>query len=209
MNETTTGAASGLSAREAAPIGNPPERGRLARDHFVYQADHLVHQGAVVGFYRAEISDDNGERFDRDVLRHPGAVAVVPVDGDDVLLVQQYRAALDAELIEIPAGKRDVDSEPPIETAHRELAEEVGMRAASMEPLLNLHHSPGFCDEYGHLFLATGLEPVAQNREGPEEQVMTIHRVPLVEAVEMCLDGRITDAKSVGGILAAARRLGR
>lgn len=211
MTETTSGAGPNpmTRPRPASPRGNPTEKGRLASDHFRYETDQLVHQGAVVGFRRAEIEDADGNRFLRDVLRHPGAVAVVPVDGDDVLLVQQYRAALDADLIEIPAGKRDVDDEPPIETAHRELAEEVGMEAGSMEPLINLHHSPGFCDEYGHLFLATDLEPVAQNREGPEEQVMTLHRVPLVEAVAMCFDGRITDAKSMCGILAAARRLGR
>ena len=78
------------------------------------------------------------------------------------------------------------------------------MRAGSMVPLLNVHHSPGFCDEYGHIFLATELTEVPQRREGPEEQVMTIHRVPLSEAVAMCLDGRITDAKTVAGLLAAA-----
>ena len=206
-----TGVASdpGPGPRGADPVGDPPERGRLASAHFRYRGQHLIHQGAVIGFYRAEIEDGDGNRFDRDLIRHPGAVAVVPVDGDDVLLVQQYRAALDAELIEIPAGKRDVAGEPPAVTAHRELAEEVGMRAASMEPLINVHHSPGFCDEYGHIFLATDLEPVAQNREGPEEQAMTLVRVALAEAIEMCLDGRITDAKTVGGILAAARRLGR
>ncbi|MEL6982770.1 MAG: NUDIX hydrolase, partial [Actinomycetota bacterium] len=120
-----------------------------------------------------------------------------------------YRAALDADLLELPAGKRDVDGEPPIETAHRELAEEIGMRATSMDLLVNIHHSPGFCDEYGHIFLATGLEPVPQERMGPEEQVMTVHRMPLTDAVDRCLDGTVTDAKSVAGILAAARRLGR
>lgn len=184
------------------------ELGKSPSEHFSHASESLIHQGAVVGFYTAIIEGPDGERFDRDVVRHPGAVAVVPVDGSDVLLVQQYRAALDADLIEIPAGKRDVAGEPPIETARRELEEEVGMRAGNIEPLINVHHSPGFCDEYGHIFLATDLEPVPQRREGPEEQVMTIHRTPLAEAVDMCLDGRITDAKSIGGILAAARRLG-
>jgi 8-oxo-dGDP phosphatase len=199
----------GAAFPPAAPIGEPPERGRFASEHFRCRDQSLVHQGAVVGFYRAVIEDSAGNRFDRDLIRHPGAVSVVPIDGEDVLLVRQYRAALDAELLELPAGKRDVEGEPPIVTAHRELAEEVGMRAGSMEPLINIHHSPGFCDEYGHLFLATELEPVPQDRMGPEEQVMTVHRVPLAEAVEWCLDGTVTDAKSVAGILAAARRLGR
>ncbi len=184
------------------------EKGRIPSEHFFHADESLIHQGAVIAFYTAEIEDSAGQRFARDLVRHPGAVAVVPIDGDDILMVQQYRAALDAELIEIPAGKRDVAGEPAIETAHRELEEEVGMKAGSMEPLINVHHSPGFCDEYGHIFLATDLTAVPQRREGPEEQVMTIHRRPLAEAVEMCFDGRITDAKSIGGILAAARRLG-
>lgn len=193
----------------AAPVGDPPERGRLASTHFRYRDQRLVHQGAVVGFYQATIEDADGNRFARDLIRHPGAVSVVPVDGDEVILVRQYRAALDAEILELPAGKRDVAGEPPIETAHRELAEEIGMRAGSMEPLITIYHSPGFCDEYGHLFLATDLEPVSHEREGPEELAMTIHRVPLAEAVQWCLSGTVTDAKSVAGILAAARRLGR
>ncbi len=184
------------------------ERGRIASDRFSRVDKQLVHQGAIIGFYETVIETSDGERFPRDLIRHPGAVAVVPIDGDEILLVQQYRAALDADLIEIPAGKRDVSDEPPIVTAHRELVEEVGMEAASMELLINVHHSPGFCDEYGHVFLATELRPVPHRREGPEEQAMSIHRLALAEAVEMCLDGRITDAKSMGGILAAARRLG-
>lgn len=193
----------------ASPAGDPVERGRLASGHFRHRSQHLIHRGAVVAFYRAEIEDGQGGRFERDVIRHPGAVSVVPLDGDDILLVRQYRAALDADLLELPAGKRDVAGEPPVETARRELIEEIGMRAGSMEPLINVHHSPGFCDEYGHLFLATDLEPVPQERVGPEEEAMTVHRMPLDQAVERCFDGTITDAKSVAGILAAARRLGR
>jgi ADP-ribose pyrophosphatase len=189
---------------DASPIGQPAERGRIASQYFSYQEQRLIHQGAVVGFYQAQIEDADGNRFQRDLIRHPGAVAVVPVDGDDLLLVQQFRAALDADLLEIPAGKRDLAGEAPVDTAHRELAEEVGMKAGSMEPLINVHHSPGFCDEYGHIFLATDLTEVPQQREGPEEQVMSIHRVPLQQAVELCMTGRITDAKSVSGILAAA-----
>lgn len=183
------------------------EKGRIDTENFSVAGQKVIHEGAVVTFFVAEIESADGERFDRDLVRHPGAVAVVPMDGNDVLLVQQYRAALDGDLIEIPAGKRDVAGEPPIETAHRELEEEVGMKAGSMVPLINVHHSPGFCDEYGHVFLATDLVAVPQRREGPEEQVMTIHRVSLAEAVEMCMDGRITDAKTVAALLATAHRL--
>lgn len=196
-----------MSTSGAAEPVTETEKGRIPTENFSVAGQQVIHEGAVVTFFVAEIEDADGNRFDRDLVRHPGAVAVVPIDGDDVLLVQQYRAALDGDLIEIPAGKRDVAGEPPIETAHRELEEEVGMRAGSMVPLINVHHSPGFCDEYGHIFLATDLTEVPQRREGPEEQVMTIHRTPLATAVDMCLDGRITDAKTVAALLAAAHRL--
>ncbi len=192
------------------PTGPGSEKGRIPSTDFRAAGEELIHAGAVISLYQGQIESGDGTRFDRDVVRHPGAVAVVPLDGDNLLVVQQYRAAVDADLLEIPAGKRDVAGEPPIETAHRELAEEVGMEAGSMELLLNIHHSPGFCDEYGFIFLASDLTPVPQRREGPEEEAMTIHRLALDQAVDMCLDGRITDAKSVAGILATAhRRSGR
>lgn len=182
------------------------ERGVTTSADFKAVDEHLIHQGAIIGLFSRTIESAAGERFQRDLVRHPGAVAVVALDGADILLVAQYRASLNGDLLEIPAGKRDVADEPPVETAHRELAEEVGMKAGSMELLLNIHHSPGFCDEYGFIFLATDLEEVPQSREGPEEQVMSVHRVSLDEAVAMCFDGRITDAKSICGILATDRR---
>ncbi|MCP3992853.1 MAG: NUDIX hydrolase [Actinomycetia bacterium] len=171
--------------------------------------EELIYQGAVVSFRQAVIEGPDGERFDRDVIRHPGAVSVVAIDGDDVFLVNQYRACLDTNLWEIPAGKRDVEGEPPEVTAHRELIEEVGMKAGSMELLINVHHSPGFCDEYGYIYLASDLTEVPRQLEGPEEEHMLVLRTPIGVAVDMAMDGRITDAKSVAGILAAARHLGR
>ncbi|MDH3681067.1 MAG: NUDIX hydrolase [Acidimicrobiia bacterium] len=171
--------------------------------------EELIHRGVVISLYRGEFEGPGGERFQRDIVRHPGAVAVVAIDGDDLFLVRQYRACLDADLWEIPAGKRDVDGEPPETTAGRELEEEVGMSAASIEPLLTIHHSPGFCDELGHIFLATDLTAVPRRSEGPEEQEMEVARVPIGEAVAMATDGRITDAKSIAAILAVARTLGR
>lgn len=181
-------------------------RGRMPSDRFRVRQEHLIHHGTVIGFYDLVITDRDGERFHRDVIRHPGAVSVVPFDGKNVILVQQYRASIDADLLEIPAGKRDIDHEAPELTAHRELAEEVGFKAESIELLANMHHSPGFCDEYGYIFLATGLSPVPQSPEGPEEQAMSVHAVPLEEAVAMCLDGRITDSKTMVGLLALAVR---
>ena len=182
-----------------------------ARDdaRFRHLGDRLIHQGSVVSFYEGTFESPDGERFHRDVVRHPGAVSVVPVDGDEVILVRQYRAPIDQLLLEIPAGKRDVEGEDPAVTASRELAEEIGMAAGSLQPLLSMHHSPGFCDEYQHIYLATDLREVPQARDGIEEQHLTIERLPFEVAVAQCCDGTITDAKTIVGILAAARRLGR
>ncbi len=168
-----------------------------------------LYQGWVISLRKGRFREGpDGEPFARDIVRHPGAVAVVALDDEDhVYLVNQYRACLNANLWEIPAGKRDVDGEPPEVTAARELEEEVGLRADSMELLLNLHHSPGFCDEYGWIFLARGLTRVSQALEGPEEQHLVVARLPLDRAVELALAGEITDAKSVSALLAAAHRL--
>jgi 8-oxo-dGDP phosphatase len=170
--------------------------------------EELIYEGFVITVLRGEFEGPDGDRFTRDVVRHPGAVAVVAVEDGHVYLVRQYRACLDALMWEIPAGRRDVHGEPTETTALRELEEEIGRRAGSIEFLLNVHHSPGFCDELGWIYLATDLEEVPQRREGPEEQLMEVARVPGAEAVAMAIDGRITDAKSIAGILAAARKFG-
>ena len=127
---------------------------------------------------------------------------MVPVvdEGTAVLLVRQYRAPLDASLLEIPAGLRDVDGEPPAETARRELVEEVGMRAGRIEKLCAFHNSPGFCDEVVHVFAAFDLEPCDRDLQGIEEQHMTVERVALEAVPGLVTSGAITDAKTVIGL---------
>ena len=160
---------------------------------------------AGVGLHRAP----DGTEFERDVVHHPGAVSVVPVvdDGAAVLLVRQYRAAIDADLLEIPAGKRDVDGEPLELTAQRELEEEVGMRAGRLEKLADFYNSPGFCDEYSHVFLALDLEPCETFFQGVEERHMTIERVALSDVPGLIASGEITDAKTIIGLSLARGRL--
>lgn len=175
---------------------------------FSVVSDELIHQGAVVGFYRREIKGPDGQTYDRDVVKHPGAVAIVPFEDGDIYLVKQYRSPIDADLIEIPAGKLDIDGEPFEITANRELEEEVGRSAGKLQPLVDLYHSAGFCDELGHIFLATDLVEVPQRLEGPEEANLEVLRVPMTDAIAMVMDGRINDGKSMVGILAAARYLG-
>lgn len=171
--------------------------------------ERIVWQGTLVSAGTGTFVDPDGNRFERDVVHHPGAVVVVPVVDGDVILVRQYRAAIDSVLLELPAGKRDVADEPVDLTAARELEEEVGMRAASMEQIAEFYNSPGFCDEHSYLFLATGLTPCATSFQGHEEQHMTIERVPLDAVADLVSSGEIVDAKSIIGLCLARERLAR
>ncbi len=177
------------------------------RAGFRLVGEQVVWNGGRMSVGTVDVEGPDGERLERDVLHHPGAVAVVPVHDDGtVTLVCQYRAALDRAIWEIPAGLRDVDDEPTEVTARRELAEEAGLAAAELHHLATFNNSPGFSDEAVVVYLATGLSSVADDRQGPEEQHMVVERLPFDDAVAMVLDGRITDSKTVIGLLLAARR---
>lgn len=156
---------------------------------------------------RASFRAADGSEFERDIVHHPGAVGVLPFHDDGtVTLVRQYRAALDAELVEIPAGLRDVAGEDDATTAARELVEEAGLAAGRIEHLTTFHNSPGYCDEDVAIYLATDLREVPHDRQGVEEEAMTIERVSLTDALTWIDDGRITDAKTVIGLCLLARR---
>lgn len=159
----------------------------------------------VTGHFEAP----DGTAFDRDVVRNLGAVAMVPVldDGRTVLLVRQYRGPIDRELLEIPAGLCDVPGEPLEETAQRELAEEVGRSAASLEHLVSYDPVAGFSDHVVHVYLATGLTQVADDRQGVEEQHMTVEAFELDRLDAAIADGTLTDAKTIIGLLLARDRL--
>jgi len=148
----------------------------------------------------------DGSRFEREIVRHPGAVGVVALDGDEVVMVRQYRPVFDDLLLEIPAGTRDRDGEAPLATAQRELAEEIGAVADRLEPLVSYWVAPGVSDERMHLFLATGLRFGARSYDGIEEQHMTVERIRLAAAPDLIASGQITDAKSIVGLLLALRR---
>lgn len=171
--------------------------------------ERVVHEGHAIRVVVGDFETPDGEVVTRDLVRHPGAVSVVAVDGDEVVLVRQYRAAVEDDVLEIPAGKRDVPGEPPERTAIRELEEEVGLTTPAVVPLVSFHNSIGFCDELSHVFLATDLSPVPHDRQGPEEQHMTIERIALDDVAGAIADGRIHDGKTVIGLLAALRHLGR
>lgn len=149
----------------------------------------------------------DGAPMVRAAIHHPGAVAVVPIEDGKVMLIEQFRAPLGESLLEIPAGKLDVAGEDPATAAIRELEEEVGRTAEHLELLTQLATTPGFTDERITIYLATGLHEVPAQPVGSEEHHATLHAIPLGEAVDLVADGVIVDAKSVAGILLAARRL--
>ncbi len=172
-------------------------------------SERLVHEGYIVSLFEAEFEGPGGEHISRDVIRHPGAVAVVAVEGDEVVLVRQFRAALEAEMLEIPAGKLDVPGEPLEAAARRELVEEAGLDAPQLELLVRFHNSGGFCDEETSVFLATELVEATPEAVSIEEQYLTVERVRLDDVHDLIADGTITDAKTVIGLLTALRRLRR
>ena len=176
---------------------------------FEHLDDELIHDGYIISLFNSRFRAPDGTEFNRDVVRHPGAVSVVPVwDNGDVVLVRQYRAPLDRMMIEIPAGKRDVAGEAPLACARRELKEEVGLTAGDIEELVTFHNSVGFSDEQGIVYRATDLTEGDRDVDGLEEEFMETLRIPLDKSLSMIFAGAITDAKTVIGLTLAARRLG-
>jgi ADP-ribose pyrophosphatase len=172
-------------------------------------ATETVYEGRVISLERATVAMPGGGDSVREIVRHPGAVAVVAVDDDDrVVLVRQYRHPFGMPLWELPAGLRDADGEPPLETAKRELAEEALLSAARWSLLTTSYSSPGFCNEQVLVYLAEDLSEV-DRPEGfvveHEELDMTLDRVPLDDAVQRVFDGDIRNSSAVIGLLAAAQ----
>jgi ADP-ribose pyrophosphatase len=170
-------------------------------------SEENIYTGRIVSLGVGTFRAPDGSTFNRDIVHHPGAVAVVPLlDDGRVVFVRQYRAPLDADVLEIPAGIRDVDGEPPDGTARRELVEEVGLDAEHVELLCHFHNSPGCSDEEVFVFLGTGLTDVGNDLQGVEEQHMTVERIPLDDAITMIAKGEITDAKTIIGLTLARAR---
>jgi 8-oxo-dGTP pyrophosphatase MutT (NUDIX family) len=176
---------------------------------FEVEGSEPVYEGRVIALRRDTVAMPGGGTSVREVVHHPGAVVVVALDDDDaVVLLRQYRHPVGRYLWELPAGLRDADGEPPLETAKRELAEETELAADRWSLLTTTYSSPGFCDEQVLLYLAEGLRPVPRP-DGfvveHEELDMTVERVPLADAVQRVYDGDIRNASAVIGLLAAAQ----
>lgn len=164
------------------------------------------------GFFSVEALDvraPDGTEFIREVVRHCGAVVVVPMlDPETVLCVRQFRVALDKPLLEVVAGRRDVPGEDPQLAARRELAEEVGMRAGQLIKLCEMDSGPGFTDEHLLIYLALDLSPNGGvEPDGHEEEEMAIERVRLADTRRLIAGGELTDGKSIIGMLLAEEYL--
>ncbi|WP_432492117.1 NUDIX domain-containing protein [Kineococcus gypseus] len=178
------------------------------------RSTEVVFTGHVWDVVREEVELPGGETVARDVQRHPGAVTVLALDGEeDVLLLRQYRHPVRRELWELPAGLLDVDGEAPLRAAQRELAEEADLVAAEWAVVVDWFNSPGGSSEANRIYLARGLSAVPEHerheREDEERDLVPV-RVPLEEAVRAVLEGRLHNPGTVIGVLAvhAARAAG-
>ncbi|MGB8644568.1 MAG: NUDIX hydrolase [Anaerolineae bacterium] len=165
-----------------------------------------IYRGRIIQVNRDTVRLPDGGQTTREVIEHPGAAVIVPVDAaGNVVLIRQYRYAAGREMIELPAGTRE-KGELPDRTAPRELEEETGYTAGSWELLTRFFSSPGILTEEMFIYLARDLTAGASKTESDEKiQVFTM---PLRQAVQMVERGEITDAKSIVGLLLAEKKLG-
>jgi ADP-ribose pyrophosphatase len=168
-----------------------------------------LYQGRIISLRRDHVRMSDGTVADREVVEHLGAVAVAALDDQDrLVMVRQYRHPVGEWLEELPAGLLDVEGEPALRAAQRELAEEANLQAGQWHVLLDMYPSPGFSTEAIRVFLARELTAAQHDEEfrlEHEEITMTVHRVPVAEAVQRAVSGAITNAAAVAGVLAVAR----
>lgn len=163
----------------------------------------LAYEGTVVKVYKDYMEFENGASEVWDYIHHDGAAAVVPVlDDGRILMVTQYRNALERDTLEIPAGKLDAPDEPGIVCAARELEEETGYRSEQLEPLLTLRTTVALCNEKIEIFVARNLQPSKQKLD--EAEYVTVKAYSLEELKEKIYAGEMGDSKTVAAILAYA-----
>ena len=164
----------------------------------------LKYEGSILKIYE-DVVLANGHKAHWDFIHHDGAAAVLPVADDGrILMVRQYRNALDRFTLEIPAGKLDDPNEPKIQCAYRELEEETGFRVDQMEYLMSLNTTVAFCDEAIDIFVAHHLIPSKQHLD--EDEVINVEPWELKDLEAMIYAGEITDGKTIAAIMAYARK---
>ena len=161
----------------------------------------LVYKGVIIDFYQDTVKVPNGNVVKWDFIGHKGAAAVVAVNEDGkLLMVRQYRNALDRETLEIPAGALDSAEEPTHVAAARELEEETGFKAGKLELLIKLRTTVAFCNEKIDVYLATDLQPSKQNLD--DDEFINVELYDIDELVQMIYDCKIEDSKTVAALMA-------
>ena len=176
-----------------------------APHEFAVSGSDTLYVGRVLALRLDQVVMPGGRTVAREIIEHPGAVAIVPLHDDaSVVMVDQYRHAVGRRMRELPAGLLDTPGEDPVTTARRELSEEVGCTARDWSVLLDVVPSPGFSDEAVRVFLARGLAEVGRPASPDDEEAdLAVVRLPLAEAVCQVLAGEIVNSSAVGGLLAA------
>lgn len=160
-----------------------------------------IYNGKVVNLHVDEVILPNGKTAKRELIKHPGAVAIIPLTCDNkIVFVEQYRKPLEKSLIEIPAGKMELGEEPAT-TAIRELEEETGYTAKELSLVTSFYTSPGFADELMYIYLAKNIEKLPTPVAGDEDEFVEIMELSLDEAAQYIKDMRIHDAKTNYAVL--------
>ncbi|RPF55705.1 NUDIX domain-containing protein [Aquisalibacillus elongatus] len=159
-----------------------------------------IYEGKVIDVKIDDVELPNGQTSKRELVEHPGAVAIIAVtEADKIVMVEQYRKALEKSIIEIPAGKLESGEQPEV-TARRELEEETGYQAESLDFVVSYYTSPGFANEIIYVFEARGLNEVENKLDGDDDEFVELIEVSIEEALELIRSQRIHDAKTIHAI---------
>jgi ADP-ribose pyrophosphatase len=167
--------------------------------------ERYIYKGKLLNLKAAEVTLPSGRKTTREVVEHPGAVAIVPLASPDrVILVRQFRYGANRDLLEIPAGTLE-PGEDPLSCARRELAEEAGLAGGKLEKMGEFYTSPGILNEIIHLFVATDLKSISAPENGDEDENIEIVELSLTKALNKLNSGEIADAKTIIGLLLVSR----
>jgi 8-oxo-dGTP pyrophosphatase MutT (NUDIX family) len=181
---------------------------RRVTSRFEQVSAETIHEGRFIEVVQGRFRHEDGEEVEREIVTHPGAVGIVVLDDEDLWFVRQPREAIgSADLLELPAGKLDEEGEEPLDTARRELAEEIGKQAAEWESLGSFYTSPGFTDEQVHLFLATGISDVDVRPAVEHDERIDVEVRPLSDLDAILSE--TTDSKTLIGLYRLKERLTR
>jgi len=167
-----------------------------------------IYKGVRVHLVKERLLTPEGKEVDWELVLHPGAAAVIPIDDEGkILMVRQYRNACDTLTLEIPAGTLDSPDEDPADCAYRELEEETGYKSADIDYLFNFYSSIGITNEVIHIYVAKNLQASQQNLD--EDEFVEVERYTLEELIEMIFTGEIIDNKTISSILMYKESLSR